>query len=134
MKKCKYHCDYGDGEYCHYKGKSGCVNNESVKENTKPTYKDLVKSADEVGEKLKLFTTKAIETQDEFIFETVSPYCIQKTQMRITKEELVNAISKQRGREPFKSLQGNFACRDCLTKIIRGNNYCPMCGQKVKWE
>ena len=28
MKKCKYHCDYGDGRYCHYKGESGCVNNE----------------------------------------------------------------------------------------------------------
>ena len=25
MKKCKYHCDYGDGEYCHYEGESGCV-------------------------------------------------------------------------------------------------------------
>ena len=25
MKKCKYHCDYGDGEYCHYE--DGCVNN-----------------------------------------------------------------------------------------------------------
>ena len=24
MKKCKYHCDYGDGEYCHYEGESGC--------------------------------------------------------------------------------------------------------------
>ena len=25
MKKCKYHCDYGDGEYCHYEG-DGCAN------------------------------------------------------------------------------------------------------------
>lgn len=25
LKKCKYHCDYGDGEYCHYKEKDGCV-------------------------------------------------------------------------------------------------------------
>lgn len=28
MKKCKYHCDYGDGEYCHYEGKNGCVFNK----------------------------------------------------------------------------------------------------------
>ena len=25
MKKCKYHCDYGDGEYCHYKEGNGCI-------------------------------------------------------------------------------------------------------------
>lgn len=28
MKKCKYHCDYGDGEFCHYKGNTECVHNE----------------------------------------------------------------------------------------------------------
>ena len=28
MKKCKYHCDYGDGEYCHYKEEGGCVFNK----------------------------------------------------------------------------------------------------------
>ena len=27
MKKCKYHCDYSDGEYCHYREESGCVYN-----------------------------------------------------------------------------------------------------------
>ena len=26
LKKCKYHCDYGDGEYCHFTGESGCAN------------------------------------------------------------------------------------------------------------
>ena len=31
MKKCKYHCDYGDGEYCHYEGESGCVFNRGRK-------------------------------------------------------------------------------------------------------
>ena len=35
MKKCKYHCDYGDGEYCHYEGKSGCVNIEQPKKEIK---------------------------------------------------------------------------------------------------
>lgn len=25
-KKCKYHCDYGDGEYCYYEGPGECVN------------------------------------------------------------------------------------------------------------
>ena len=29
-KKCKYHCDYGDGENCYYDGKADCVHNEIV--------------------------------------------------------------------------------------------------------
>lgn len=28
MKKCKYHCDYGDGENCHYAGENGCIYNK----------------------------------------------------------------------------------------------------------
>lgn len=28
LKKCKYHCDYGDGEYCHYKEHDGCIYNK----------------------------------------------------------------------------------------------------------
>lgn len=24
-KKCKYHCDYGDGENCHYEGEGDCI-------------------------------------------------------------------------------------------------------------
>lgn len=28
LKKCKYHCDYGDGEYCHYKEIDGCIYNK----------------------------------------------------------------------------------------------------------
>ena len=29
LKKCKYHCDYGDGEYCHYKEIDGCIYNKT---------------------------------------------------------------------------------------------------------
>lgn len=28
MRKCRYHCDYGDGENCHYTGQRDCVYNE----------------------------------------------------------------------------------------------------------
>ena len=36
LKKCKYHCDYGDGEYCHYKEIDGCIHNK-IKEEFKTT-------------------------------------------------------------------------------------------------
>ena len=32
LKKCKYHCDYGDGEYCHYKEIDGCIHNKIKEE------------------------------------------------------------------------------------------------------
>lgn len=36
VKKCKYHCDYGDGEYCYYEGPGTCVNNASNISKKKP--------------------------------------------------------------------------------------------------
>lgn len=35
LKRCKYHCDYGDGEYCHYKEHDGCIYNKSQDEQIK---------------------------------------------------------------------------------------------------
>ena len=32
FKKCKYHCDYGDGEYCHYREEDGCIFNKTKNE------------------------------------------------------------------------------------------------------
>ena len=32
LKKCKYHCDYGDGEYCHYKEHDECIYNKEQDE------------------------------------------------------------------------------------------------------
>lgn len=32
LKKCKYHCNYGDGEYCHYKEIDGCIYNKTKEE------------------------------------------------------------------------------------------------------
>ena len=42
MKKCKYHCDYGDGENCHYEGKDDCVYNKKneIKDRF-PSVKDI---------------------------------------------------------------------------------------------
>ena len=30
-KYCKYHCDYGDGENCHYKGEGNCMFNRGTR-------------------------------------------------------------------------------------------------------
>lgn len=36
VKKCKYHCDYGDGEYCYYEGPGQCVSTVSDAPKDKP--------------------------------------------------------------------------------------------------
>ena len=32
LKKCKYPCDYGDGEHCHYKEIDRCIYNKTKEE------------------------------------------------------------------------------------------------------
>lgn len=36
VKRCRYHCDYGDGEFCYYEGPGECVNNASNIPQKKP--------------------------------------------------------------------------------------------------
>ena len=52
MKKCKYHCDYGDGENCHYTGESGCVDREKRKNRTPIAWAGEI-TTQEAIEKLK---------------------------------------------------------------------------------
>lgn len=40
--------------------------------------------------------TNAIETQDEFIFQTLRPFCEKQVNMVITKEELIQALNLYR--------------------------------------
>lgn len=39
------------------------------------------------------FVTKAYETQDAFIFETIRPFCEDKTHMTLTKDELIKVLT-----------------------------------------
>lgn len=57
MKKCKYHCDYGDGENCHYEGESGCVNIEPPKK--------------EINQSKPRFTTNDIHVDDYLKAEVI---------------------------------------------------------------
>ena len=36
VKRCKYHCDYGDGEFCYYEGPGECVNNYNIPQKKPP--------------------------------------------------------------------------------------------------
>lgn len=60
---------------------------------------------DDVGNIINEITTRVAETQDEFIFQTISRWWENKTQMVIGKKELIDALKL------YKEL---VRCRDCV--------------------
>ena len=45
-----------------------------------------------VSDMMKKIATQVEETQEEFIFETVKPYCENIVQMKISKKDLTEAL------------------------------------------
>ena len=87
-------------------------------------------------------TIRAVETMDEFIFEVISEWYMVKTQRQISKETLLEALTKQK---PVKPLwpeevalcgaceKGIIGWDDDITGEEVRHNYCYICGQKVDW-
>lgn len=64
-------------------------------------------------------TQKAIETQEEFIFQTIAPFCEEIMEQHISKEYLVNALLKYRRLEAEnEKLRAQLAQINKLSKII----------------
>lgn len=114
---------------------------------------DMTKVVEEIA-------TQAKENQEEFIFETIHPYCENILQMKINKEELKRIIL--RGVRPkgkwiedaenfYKAVNekgggvnentpyfvDDIACSECLSKFSVIDNeterwkYCPNCGAEM---
>lgn len=91
-------------------------------------------------------TTRAVETAEEFIFQTIAPFCDQITEQRISKAELTAALMKQRAQKPvydapiFEAVRK--CCPTCGRPVDAGkyngkefeNHYCAHCGQKIDFE
>ena len=98
---------------------------------------------------------KAQETQEEFIFETIRPYCENVLQMKINKEELKHILlngsqvktaqwveqkvidSEDEGQEPIEVWQ-SAKCNNCnryhttpYMYYFTDYNYCPHCGYSM---
>lgn len=50
FKKCKYHCDYSDGEYCHYKEEGGCIYNKGRKLTDSESMEMMLNDTQEIPE------------------------------------------------------------------------------------
>ena len=84
--------------------------------------------------------TKAFETQEEFIFQTIQPFCERQAHMVITKDKLIRALTLLREQEPVKWLKispaGIYECSGCgqnvFTSDIEVYRFCHGCGRTVK--
>lgn len=102
----------------------------------KPEF-DLTKMVEEISMQAK-------ETQEEFIFETIQPYCENILQMKINKGELkrilLNGIQKTNTGHWIDIMVGDMpaqACDRCntfypLSYTGGGHRYCPNCGAKME--
>ena len=84
---------------------------------------------------------QAKENQEEFIIETIHPYCENILQIKINKEELkqilLNGIQKQQPNVgkwiAHPSTYAHLVCSKCLSNAPYDckTNYCPNCGAKM---
>ena len=96
---------------------------------------DLIMDHDLMGidNVINKITTSVTETQDEFIFKTISNWWMHETQRVISKEQLIEALTKQKPKSPVV-MDLFLVCGSCEKDILRRYNYCPYCGQKVDWN
>lgn len=111
----------------------------------KPTADEITET---LGDAVFQVVTKAFETQDEFIFQTIRPFCETQAHMAITKDKLIRALTLLAEQEPVKPIfdeehvSGRCgACGHALShqSMVDGilvdewYQYCPRCGRKVAW-
>jgi len=115
----------------------------------------------EISEIAATMTTRAVEESENFIFQTIAPYCEQITETKISKAELTAALMKQRARPLIDDETSTVnRCPGCHvvinTRYFGGRrklisktngvryvdiggctydaNYCPVCGQKLDFN
>lgn len=79
--------------------------------------------------------TSVVEDYDNFIFETIKPFCENVTQMKIEKRDLENALLKSKPRK-ITVVYGKDICPSChldITNSVQGIKecYCKKCGQHI---
>ena len=117
LKKCKYHCDYGDGKYCYYKD-GDCV---------------FLKSR-------KPYNDKVVATLQNRINEARNNGSKVATIFISTLSDVIKLLKEQEAVTPHKNLyppvipiKCNYEC-ECTAPLIDGQPFCARCGRKVKWD
>ena len=75
-----------------------------------------------LGDITNKIVMQMVEMEDQFIFETIKPYCEKETQMKISKQELVQALLFWRNKDKMIATikRMDFAEKDEILGIIYG--------------
>ena len=96
----------------------------------------------DISKVVETIVMQAKENQEEFIFETIQPYCENILQMKINKEELkqilLNSIQRQQPKTGHWIDTGSGQeCSECGEIQYGYDNFrcfCPNCGAKMEVE
>ena len=47
---------------------------------------------------------------------------------------VIDTFEKQLSKHPTLDMEGRYVCTECGNMVIESFNFCPNCGQKIKWE
>ena len=47
---------------------------------------------------------------------------------------VIDTFEKQLSKRPVLDSKGRYICTECISMVIESFNFCPNCGQKIKWE
>ena len=84
---------------------------------------------------VKKITMQVEESQEEFIFETIYPYCENVLQMKISKEELKQILlNGKRNLNPgyWVSSSNGWMCSNCREDASHEFDFCPHCGADMR--
>ena len=84
-----------------------------------------------VYESINEIQIKMMETEEEFIFKTVRPFCKDVVQHKIGKKDLETAIIKHIAQSRIYD-HGKWKCPSCQCDVYASQDYCGFCGQHMK--
>ena len=47
---------------------------------------------------------------------------------------VIDTFEKQLSKHPALDCRGRYICTECISIVMESFNFCPNCGQKLKWE
>ena len=96
----------------------------------------VVPFVDKTGKEISRMVMKVNETQDAFIFTTIRDYSMEHYKWNISKQDLMDAMTKRFPKKPVFTDETHCYCGSCSRRIRLKHRprFCGSCVQKVDWD